>query len=207
MAIKCLNCGFVNEDNSNFCNNCGASLESNNIPNEPQDDLEWFIQKIYENKVNLPNANCPIILKKNENAVLVMPNITLKEPRSVRTSIGGYGGPTIRITKGISFRLGGASSRSVSHEEIKTIDVGILTITNKRLIFTGSMKTLNYNLNKILSINEFTDGISIQRENKQKIEYFTDTDNITLTYSRNNISNQTPFYGALLKAAIMGQLE
>lgn len=206
MAIKCLKCGFVNEDNSNFCNNCGEPL-NNNTHNEPVDDLEWFIQKIYKNEVNLPTANCPIILKKNEEAILVMPNVTFREPRSVRTSLGGYGGPTIRIAKGISFKLGGASSRSVSHEEIKKIDVGTLTITNKRLIFTGTMKTLNYNLSKIMSITEFSDGIAIQRENKQKTEYFTDTDNIILTYTRNNITNETPFHGALIKAAIMGQIE
>ena len=30
------------------------------------------------------------------------------------------------------------------------------------------MKTLNYNLSKILSITDFKDGIAIQRDNKQK---------------------------------------
>ena len=203
MAIKCLNCGFVNEDGVNFCNNCGSVLSNN----APQNDLEWFAQKIYEGKVNLPVHNCPIIIKKNEKPIVVIPNVTLKEPRSVRTSLGGYAGPTIRIAKGFSFRLGGGSSRSESHEEIKTIDKGILTITNKRLAFTGSMKNLNYNLNKIMSIKEFQDGIAIQRENKQKTEYFTGTNDIILNYSRNNTKHQTPFYGALLKATIMGQIE
>lgn len=202
MAIKCLKCGFVNEDESHFCNNCGNELSTN----VPQSNLEWFAQKIYEGKVNLPTQNCPIIMKKNEKPIVVIPNIILKEPRSVRTSVGGYAGPTIRIAKGISFRLGGGSSRSESHEEIKSIDQGTLTITSKRLSFTGTMKNLNYNLNKIMSINEFEDGISIQRENKQKTEYFTGTNNIILNYTRNNQKNQTPFYGALLKATIMSQL-
>ena len=203
MAIKCLKCGFVNEDGSQVCNNCGNELSSN----VPQSNLEWFAQKIYEGKVNLPTQNCPIIMKKNEKPIVVIPNIILKEPRSVRTTVGGYAGPTIRIAKGISFRLGGGSSRSESHEEIKSIDQGTLTITSKRLSFTGTMKNLNYNLNKIMSINEFEDGISIQRENKQKTEYFTGTNNIILNYTRNNQKNQTPFYGALLKATIMSQLE
>ena len=203
MAIKCLKCGFVNEEGSHFCNNCGNELSTN----VPQSNLEWFAQKIYEGKVNLPTQNCPIIMKKNEKPIVVIPNIILKEPRSVRTSVGGYAGPTIRIAKGISFRLGGGSSRSESHEEIKSIDQGTLTITSKRLSFTGTMKNLNYNLNKIMSINEFEDGISIQRENKQKTEYFTGTNNIILNYTRNNQKNQTPFYGALLKATIMSQLE
>ena len=208
MAIKCLNCGFVNEDNIRICINCGNDLINNkNTSNIPQSNLELFVQKIYDGKVNLPTRNCPVILKKSEKAILVLPNITLKEPRAVRNSIGGYAGPTIRIAKGISFKLGGASSQSVSHDEIKDIDNGTLTITNKRLIFTGTMKTLNYNLNKIISINDFKDGISIQRDNKQKTEYFTGSDETILNYKIKGQHNSTPFYGIILKAAIMAQLE
>lgn len=208
MAIKCLRCGFVNEDNVRFCINCGNELvEDNTTSNIPQNDLEWLAQQLYEGRIYLPTRDCPIILKRGEEPIIVLPNITFKEPRSVRTSVGGYGGPTIRIAKGISFKLGGASSRSVSHEEIKDIDKGTLTITNKRLIFTGSMKTLNYNLSKILSITDFTDGIAIQRDNKQKTEYFTDCDKIMFNYKINDQFKTTPFYGSLLKAVIMSQIE
>ena len=105
MAIKCLRCGFVNEDNVRNCVNCGNDLINNNTTNVPQDNLELFVQKIYDGKVNLPTRDCPVILKKTEKAIVVLPNITFKEPRSVRTSVGGYGGPTIRIAKGISFIL------------------------------------------------------------------------------------------------------
>ena len=208
MTIKCLKCGHVNEDNAHFCINCGNNLvECNNSSNMPQDELEWYAQQLYEGKVYLPTKDCPVILKRAEEPVLVLSNITFKEPRAVRTSVGGYGGPTIRIAKGISFKLGGASSRSVSHDEIKAIDKGTLTITNKRLIFTGSMKTLNYNLSKILSITDFKDGIAIQRDNKQKTEYFTDCDETVINYKVNDQFKSTPFYGSLLKAVIMGQLK
>lgn len=208
MTIKCLKCGQINDEAAHFCTNCGNTLlESNNTSNSQQNDLEFFAQQLYENKVHLPTRDCPIILKRAEEAVLVLPNITFKEPRAVRTSVGGYAGPTIRIAKGISFRLGGGTSRSVSHDEIKTIDKGTLTITNKRLIFTESMKTLNYNLSKILSITDFKDGIGIQRDNKQKTEYFIDCDKTVLNYKVNDQFKSTPFYGTLLKAVIMGQLE
>lgn len=207
MSIRCNYCGNQNVEDAVYCVNCGKPLQNTPEINSNQNDLEWFAEKVYNGKVNLPTENCPIILKKTETAILVLPNIILKEPRSVRTSVGGYGGPTIHITKGISFRLGGGSSRSISHEEIKTIDQGTLTITNKRLTFTGTMKTLNYNLNKIISITEYKEGIAIQRENKQKTEYFLGTNQVTLRYKRNGELNITPFYGLILKAAIMNQLE
>ena len=160
-----------------------------------------------DNEINLPTNDCPVILKRGEEPIVVLPNLILREPQSVRTSYGSYGGPTVRLMKGVSFRLGGASHRSSSHDEIKIIDKGTLTITNKRLIFTGSMKTLNYNLSKILSITDFKDGIAIQRDNKQKTEYFTDCDETVLNYKVNDQFKSTPFYGTLLKAVIMGQLE
>lgn len=207
MTIQCNYCGDQNVEDAIYCVNCGKPLQSTHELDSNQTDLEWFAEKVYNNEFNLPTENCPIILKKTETPILVIPNVTLKEPRSVRTSLGGYGGPTIHITKGISFRLGGGSSRSISHEEIKTIDQGTLTITNKRLAFTGTMKTLNYNLNKIISITEYEEGIAIQRENKQKTEYFVGTNQITLRYKRNDDLNIIPLYGQILKAAIMSQLE
>jgi hypothetical protein len=39
--------------------------------------------------------------------------------------------PNLRVAKGVSFRLGGASARSESHDEIRVIDQGSLILTNK----------------------------------------------------------------------------
>lgn len=207
MIKRCSNCGYENSEESKFCINCGTQLPNVQNNYNAKTDLEWFAEKLYTGEMILPTSNCPIILKKSEKPIIVLENIIFKEPRSVRTSTGGYGGPTIRITKGVSFRLGGGSSRSTSHEEIKTIDYGTLTITNKRLAFTGPMKTLNYNINKIISITEFDDGIAIQRDNKQKTEYFMGTNNTIINFTRGNQEISTPFYGSLIKAIIMGQLE
>ena len=219
MVIKCSRCGFINRNDVNFCIKCGNNLieentshnnrteENNTTSNIPQSNYEWFLEKIYNNELNLPTNDCPVILKRGEEPIVVLPNITFKEPRSVRTSYGSYGGPTIRVMKGVSFRLGGASHRSASHDEITTIDRGTLTITNKRLIYTGSQKTLNYNLSKILSITEYKDAIVIQKENKQKTEIFADCDNLRLDFEIDGQTRSIPFYGCLLKAAIMSQIQ
>lgn len=194
----------AHEDNNTSHN---TQHEENQNTNTPQNNLEWFLDKISNNEINLPTNDCPVILKRGEEPIVVLPNLILREPQSVRTSYGSYGGPTVRLMKGVSFRLGGASHTSSSHDEIKIIDKGTLTITNKRLIFTGSMKTLNYNLSKILSITEFKDAIGIQKENKQKIEYYTNCDNLRLDYEIDGRTRSIPFYGCLLKAAILSQLQ
>lgn len=203
-----------NQNNQNEQNNANSNIpqnnqneENNTHSNTPQTDFEWFLEKILNNEIDLPTEGCPVILKRGEEPIVVLPNITFKEPRSVRTSYGSYGGPTVRLMKGVSFRLGGASHRSTSQDEITTIDRGTLTITNKRLIFTGSQKTLNYNLSKILSITEYKDAIVIQKENKQKTEIFADSDNIRFDYGTDGQTRSIPFYGCLLKAAILSQIQ
>ena len=197
-----------NEETNNTSNtHQNNQNEENNTSNIPQNNYEWFLEKIYNNELTLPTDGCSVILKRGEEPIVVLPNITFKEPRSVRTSYGSYGGPTVRLMKGVSFRLGGASHRSASHDEITTIDRGTLTITNKRLIYTGSQKTLNYNLSKILSITEYKDAIVIQKENKQKTEIFADCDNLRLDFHIDGQTKSIKFYGCLLKAAILSQIQ
>ena len=114
----------------------------------------------------LPQINSvDLLLKKNEHPILELENITLQEPRAVRVSRGGYGGTSIRIAKGITLHTGGTRGRSESHDEIRNIDNGKLLITNKRIMFLGSNRTTNIDINKIVSIEDYLDGIKIQRSN------------------------------------------
>lgn len=208
MAKLCRKCGTINSDSALTCYNCGEGIMfdydyTNRIPQ----NASWFADKIYEGKVNLPVANCSIMLKKDEKPEIVIPNVTLKEPRSVRTSSGMYGGPSFRVSKGVSFKLGGAESRSESHEEIRDVDVGTLTITNKRLVFTGQKKTINYNLNKIIAVDQYFEGVGIQRENKQKTEYFIGLDKRIITFKKDGELQRTPFFGILLQQLLLRLIE
>jgi len=172
-----------------------------------QDDMIFFVNALNLGKTNLtPISNPPIILKKNEEASVALSGITLREARAVRHTRGGYAGPTIRVAKGVSFRMGSVAARSESRDELRDIDKGTLVLTNKRLIFIGSKRTTNIDLRKIISITAYKDGIASQRENKQKTEYFTGIDRHTLTFSTNGRSHNVPFTGLIMKAAIEGKI-
>lgn len=147
-----------------------------------------------------------MIMKKGEVVTIVMNNVSFMESRSVRQTIGGYGGPSFRVAKGVSFRLGGVSARSVSHEELKKIDRGALVLTNKRLAFLGSMRTINIDLRKIVAIEPYKDGIGSQRENKQKTEYFTGTQNTVLNFTKDGRNVSVPLNGVVLRAAVIGNI-
>ena len=146
---------------------------------QEQNDLALFNQRLESGNPVLPApSDTTIVLKKNEVPVYKIDNVTLSEPRAVRTSSGGYGGTSVRIAKGVTIHSGRTASKSESHDEIKVIDSGELLITNQRVIFLGQNRTTNIDMKKIISITSGPSMIQIQRSNKQKPEYF---DNVTST--------------------------
>jgi hypothetical protein len=117
-------------------------------------------------------ANSPIILKTNEEPVIVLPNIELREPHSVRQSFGSYGGPSFRRAKGVNWRIEAFGARSESLEELRLIDEGILTVTNKRLVFTGTKRIIDISITRIITVDPCTDGISVKTSGRAKVQYF-----------------------------------
>jgi len=158
---------------------------------------EVSIRMIYDNS--------PVLLKRKEELQVVLPNVALWEPRSVRQSVGGYGGPSFRIAKGVSWRLGAFKAQSESHEELRAIDQGRFTLTNKRLIFSGAKRTVDINLNKLVSIEPYSDGIAVRTSGRQRTQYFViDPRQITATVTIGNRVYQEPFTGLMLQYLIEG---
>lgn len=151
--------------------------------------------------------DCPVILKKDEEHIMSVPGMKLKEPRSVRRSSGGYGGPRIRIAKGITISAGTFGASSESHEEIRDIDSGTFTLTSRRIIFSGSKKTINIDLLKIISIDPYSDGIAINRENKGKKEYFVNLPRFDMEIGSNERKYTIPFSGVVLMYMIEGLIK
>jgi hypothetical protein len=170
-------------------------------------DINSWLIEASNGKITFTDTDSPIILKKNERALLVLSNIALWEPRAVRQTRGAYGGPTFRIAKGVSFRVGSFAARSESHEELRTIDQGMLTLTNKRLVFTGTKRTTNIDLRKIVAIEPYNDGIASQRENKQKTEYFIGTNKASINITSSGRKYTIPASGVVLKCLIGGLIK
>lgn len=182
-------------------------IKNQETQRQREEDASNFLSGLQNGTIPIKYTGpSPVILKKDETISFIMENINLQEPRAVRQTHAAYGGPTIRVAKGVSFKLGGASARSESHDEIRPIDQGKLILTTKRLIFIGAKRTLNIDLRKIMAVEAYKDGIESQRENKQKPEYFTGTDKHTITFTINGRSGSTPVYGNVLKAAIQGTI-
>ena len=168
-------------------------------------DLEYALEAFQRGFVpELRVETNAVLLKRGERAVAVIPGVTLKEPRSVRKTYGGGGGPSFRIAKGVYFRTGGFAARSESHEEIKVIDSGTLTLTNRRMVFTGGKRTVNFPLRKIVGMEPYRDGIAINRDGKQRTEYYTGLGNVHLTIHVDDRSHVVPLSGVALMCMVQG---
>ena len=168
-------------------------------------DIDFWMTELREGNIPIRyEGKALIVLKKNEELQLALPGISLIEPRSVRHTYGGYGGPSFRVAKGVSFRVGGFGARSESHEELRTTDQGLLLLTNKRLVFCGTKRTVDADLRKIVSVDAFKDGIALSRSGKGKTEYFSGVDRTELTITVDNRQYQPKVSGLMLKYLIEG---
>ena len=79
---------------------------------------------------------------------------------------GGSSGVSIRLTKGLSYRVG-ASQATPIRGDVQEKTPGTLTITNKRVIFSAAKGAFDKKITAISSITPHKDGISFQFGEKQ----------------------------------------
>ncbi|MDD5451975.1 MAG: hypothetical protein PHT49_08795 [Desulfovibrionales bacterium] len=73
----------------------------------------------------------------------------------------GSHGVSIRIAKGLSYRIGAHRGHIVSDTAIVTVSLGQFVLTSKRAIFRGDKKSFNIKLDKILDLEFYNDGVKI----------------------------------------------
>lgn len=139
---------------------------------------------------DLTSINVPLVLQKQEEAFIWLNSVEFHQERVVRKGyVGGSQGASIRICKGVTYRVGAHRGRLVSDREVVLIDRGSLCLTSKRLIFSGPSKSFSIPLGKILNVTPFGDGISVTRDSaaeSNKPLYFktADTEIVCLALSQ-----------------------
>jgi transcription elongation factor Elf1 len=119
-----------------------------------------FLDKLNTGKFTPPDTS--LVLAAEEIALLNEPS-RLAEARSTRV----YAGGGTRV-KGIY--IGGGQSSSV--QALKELDSGMLTLTTKRLVFTGSMESRVASTKDIVSVENFADAIEISTAKRAKRQVY-----------------------------------
>jgi len=136
-----------------------------------RDKQEWMRQNAEANAYftaaerlkKFPEVPTAAILQATEQSFFCNPS-DLYEPTLVRDYQSGFAG--FKISRRIT--IGGSRGRSLSVPVLKKADSGMLTITNKRLLFSGAKETRSVILDKITSVIPRLDAVQISIEARDK---------------------------------------
>lgn len=109
-------------------------------------------------------GNNPIHLQKDDSIIWNFENASLLEVKKHVNYVGGSRGLSIRITRGVYYRIGAFKSHPVVHKNLEKTARGDLTICSKNLYFTSGIKSIRISLAKIISVNLYKDGIEVFRD-------------------------------------------
>jgi hypothetical protein len=102
-----------------------------------------------------------LVTQKGELPYWSEPGSILEEKVVDRQYVGRSQGVSLRIAKGVSYRVGAQRGHLVSQTGIVPVSTGNLVVTSKRVMFIGDKKGFNLQLDKVLSLELHSDGITI----------------------------------------------
>ena len=146
----------------------------------PDETIELHRNQVIDQFITGDLANnfpTDVFLKKGEKLIFDIPGIQICEEKTIKTK-GSHSGFSVRVMKGVSYRFG--DFEAASEKRITPLDVGHFILTTKRLIFSGTKKSLDVALSKIVSAKPVENGILIDRTAKQNVEYFIGLDNVKM---------------------------
>ncbi|HPA18866.1 MAG TPA: hypothetical protein PLU30_14040 [Verrucomicrobiae bacterium] len=110
------------------------------------------------------SAPLPFKLIRGEELLWAFPHVALNERIKKRDVIGGSSGFSIRLAKGIYWRIGGFRAVPRVREEVKQTDSGLFAITNKHLLFNGVVRHLKLPITGLATVEPFDSAIEVQRD-------------------------------------------
>lgn len=110
------------------------------------------------------DGNLPINLQKGEQIVWAFSGSKYLEDKTRRQLVGGSQGVSVRVMKGVYYRVGAFKGQAVEHTERVHIDTGWVVVTNKNIYFAGPRKSVRLPYAKIVSFEPFSDGIGVMRD-------------------------------------------
>lgn len=142
--------------------------------------LSAIANRAYEawNMARLENSDATVpgvALKKGEVSYLTLNHVGLVEPRHAPGHwAGGSQGFSFHVVKGVNYRVGQTRGTYTQGEERPEItDEGLGVITNQRILFVGTKRSMEWSYAKMLGFNLEADAMAIfSVSNRQKASGF-----------------------------------
>lgn len=145
------------------------------------------LQDILQGNIPAPRititGDFPFLLAKSEHLIWLFRNITLHQQKVRREYVGRTRGMSFRIMKGVYYRTGGFKGHPVETSYMQRIGIGSVCLTDKNLYFSSPEKSLKIPYTKILSIESFSNGISLQKDGANDKPIFLEGINSWFTHN------------------------
>ncbi len=90
---------------------------------------------------------------------------------TTRRSYGGFG-TSVKIWGPLRYRTGSYEVERQTEQRLEKVDSGILVFTSKRVIFSGSLKSLNFKHTKILDVTVYNNALEIDKDTGGDVVFF-----------------------------------
>lgn len=110
------------------------------------------------------DGELPFNFQKDEKLIWVFKGVDYLEDKVRREYLGRSQGVSLRIAKGVYYRIGSFRGQPVERTERTLVANGLLAITNKHLYFSGGSKGFRIRHDKIVSHMPYSDGFGVVRD-------------------------------------------
>jgi hypothetical protein len=120
----------------------------------------------------LHDDRAPLMTKPGETAYATFAVALMKEvvDRELR---GGSRGVSVHIAKGVTYRVGQVRAHSVVvGTHLVAQDSGQLVVTDRRAVFMGTKKTLEFRRDRLVGLAQYADGLRLSVSNRQTASLF-----------------------------------
>ncbi|WP_231556583.1 MULTISPECIES: hypothetical protein [unclassified Thermotoga] len=142
-----------------------------------------LLRKVVHGEIEQFEGPVPVILGKSEVPVWVFRSVENYEMRKRKEYAGGYSGLSIRIARGVYYRVGGFKGTPVEKTELTHVDKGTLVLTSKNLYFVGQTRSYKIPYEKIISVIPYKEGIMVYQDAKTKKPQFFELDDVWFSYN------------------------
>jgi len=135
-----------------------------------QEEAAQKLLEVYTSAPDLPTLNANVsgvILQRGENCCFIEPNVghivTSKRTRYV----GGSQGISFRIARGVYYRVGAYSGQPITETSEAVGDMGILYVTDQRVIFAGGREVTTVPVKKVADVRIAGNDVVVLSENRK----------------------------------------
>lgn len=140
------------------------------------------IPKAERPRLGSSRERLPFNTMKSETVLWVFKEVDYLTEVTRREFQAGSSGMSFRIARGVYYRTGSSRGRTVTSKSMEVVDSGIMGITTKHIYWAGQQgfgnsKSFRIRLNRIVSLDDYIDGIGIMRDTQRaKPEGFSGID-------------------------------